>query len=156
MADDVRSCGVLVMRETPEREFLLLRHPKRWDLPKGRLDPGETDLQCALRELWEETGIAADDIEIDPDFRYTTNYAVIDHGTTRMKSLLILLGRLVRDVEIKLTEHQGYQWFPWRPPHKIQAQTIDPLLAEVERFFQQFRSPTPLVDRSFVPPSEMG
>jgi bis(5'-nucleosidyl)-tetraphosphatase len=135
--DEVRSCGVLVMREIPEREFLLLRHPKRWDLPKGHLDPGETDLECALRELCEETGITQEDIRIDPDFRYTTNYAVIGQGGTKLKTLVILLGYLERDTSIQVTEHQGYQWFPWRPPHRVQSQTIDPLLAEVERFFVQ-------------------
>jgi hypothetical protein len=35
---------------------------------------------------------------------------------------------------LQTTEHDSYQWFPWLPPHEIQAQTIDPLLAEVERF----------------------
>lgn len=138
-SEDVRSCGVLVLREVPQREFLLLRHPKRWDLPKGHLDQGETDLECALRELWEETGISEDDIRIDPDFRYTTNYAVIGNGSTRMKTLVILLGFLQRDTPILVTEHQGYQWFPWRPPHSVQSQTIDPLLAEVERFLQKNR-----------------
>jgi bis(5'-nucleosidyl)-tetraphosphatase len=127
------------MRDSPEREFLLLRHPKRWDLPKGHVDPGETDLQCALRELWEETGIESSDIRIDPDFRYSTNYAVIDRGVPRMKSLVIMLGYLDRETPIIVTEHQGYQWFPWQPPHQIQAQTIDPLLAEVDRFFKQIR-----------------
>lgn len=138
-SDEVRSCGVLVMRDKPQREFLLLRHPKRWDLPKGHLDPGENDLQCAMRELWEETGITEEDIRIDPDFRYSTNYAVINGGQTRMKSLLILLGYLERDVTIAVSEHQGYQWFPWQPPHQIQSQTIDPLLAELARFFEQLR-----------------
>jgi bis(5'-nucleosidyl)-tetraphosphatase len=138
-SEEVRSCGVLVFRETPEREFLLLKHPKRWDLPKGRLDPGESDLECALRELWEETGITKDQIRIDSDFRYTTSYAVINGGATRMKSLLILLGFLTQATPIVVTEHQGFQWFPWRPPHQIQAQTIDPLLSEVARFFDQLR-----------------
>lgn len=32
-----------------------------WTLPGGTRDPGETALECALRELREETGIAVDD-----------------------------------------------------------------------------------------------
>ena len=28
-----------------------------WSLPKGHLDPGETDLQAAKREIYEEAGI---------------------------------------------------------------------------------------------------
>lgn len=29
----------------------------KWSFPKGHKKRGESDLQCALRELWEETGI---------------------------------------------------------------------------------------------------
>ena len=52
---EVMSTGFLVIRRQPEVSFLLLRHPDRWDLPKGHLDPGETPAECALRELEEET-----------------------------------------------------------------------------------------------------
>jgi 8-oxo-dGTP diphosphatase len=30
-----------------------------WSLPKGKRDPGETDEQCAVREVEEETGVRA-------------------------------------------------------------------------------------------------
>ena len=30
----------------------------KWDLPKGKLDPGETMEACAVREVEEETGIS--------------------------------------------------------------------------------------------------
>ena len=35
-----------------------------WGFPKGRKKRGETDLECALREFYEETGLGNDDIEI--------------------------------------------------------------------------------------------
>jgi bis(5'-nucleosidyl)-tetraphosphatase len=132
---EVKSCGFLIVRGEPIREFLLLQHADRWDLPKGHVDPGETEMECALRELWEETGIAAADIEIFPDFRFTSRYPVRGKrdGKLHDKTLVIFLARLVRDAAIVPTEHGGYQWFAWQPPHQIQARTIDPLLAEVER-----------------------
>lgn len=135
-----RSCGVLVMREkkkTSAIEFLLMRHKDRWDLPKGHVDPGETDHECALRELWEETGIAANDIEIDANFSWQTRYNVKWDGKPIEKTLIIFLGKLTTSVKIKLTEHAGYQWFPWNPPHAIQQQTIDPLLAAVANHLAQ-------------------
>lgn len=33
-----------------------------WGFPKGRRDPHETEYSCALRELWEETGLSDKDI----------------------------------------------------------------------------------------------
>lgn len=33
-----------------------------WGFPKGRRDPHETEYFCALRELWEETGISERDV----------------------------------------------------------------------------------------------
>ena len=44
---EVMSTGFLVIRRQPEVSFLLLRHPDRWDLPKGHVDSGETPAECA-------------------------------------------------------------------------------------------------------------
>jgi 8-oxo-dGTP pyrophosphatase MutT (NUDIX family) len=139
MLKEIRACGVLVMRDEPERSFLLMKHAHRWDLPKGHLDDGETDEECALRELREETGIKAKDIELVPGFRWITQYEVNSKrfGERCQKTVVIYLAKLVRPVKIKLTEHAGYEWFKWRPPHHIQAQTIDPLLVSVEHFLAE-------------------
>jgi 8-oxo-dGTP pyrophosphatase MutT (NUDIX family) len=57
------SCGVIV---TDGRKLLLghaTRSP-RWDIPKGLMEPGETQESAALRELREETGLAASPSEL--------------------------------------------------------------------------------------------
>jgi len=51
----VQAGGGLV-RDTRGRFLFMLRRGK-WDLPKGKLDPGETLEQCAMREVGEETGL---------------------------------------------------------------------------------------------------
>ncbi len=51
----VRAAGCVVHDEAGN--MLLIQRNGRWDLPKGKVEPGETLLQAALREVEEETGI---------------------------------------------------------------------------------------------------
>lgn len=51
----VRAAGGIVTNE--KKQILFIKRKGKWDLPKGKLDKGETLSQCALREVKEETGI---------------------------------------------------------------------------------------------------
>ena len=53
---EVRAGGGLVVRDGT---VLLVHRPKYddWTFPKGKADDGESDEDCALREVWEETGL---------------------------------------------------------------------------------------------------
>jgi len=111
-----------------------MQHANRWDLPKGHLDPGETADQAALRELREETGIKPNELWTDTNFLFRQQYTVNDSKKAKLKELSIYLGWLRTDREIQPTEHIGFSWIDWSPPHSVQTQTIDPLLDEVARY----------------------
>jgi len=51
----IKAAGGLVVNETGELLFIFRRG--KWDLPKGKLDEGETLEACAVREIQEETGL---------------------------------------------------------------------------------------------------
>jgi len=55
----VAASGGLIWRQGSEgRELIVIfrRRHKDWTLPKGKVHPGESWLQCAIREVREETG----------------------------------------------------------------------------------------------------
>lgn len=57
------TCGVVVT----DGKQLLICHPthgRMWDLPKGRQEPNETDIETAVREAREETGLEIDPAEL--------------------------------------------------------------------------------------------
>ena len=130
----VFAAGILLMTRQPRR-FLLMRHAERWDVPKGHCEPGETTLDCAMRETEEETGLARTEIELAPGFLHKVEYDVQSrrYGRAR-KRLDLFLGWVEREFEPTLTEHLGFEWFDWDPPHRIQEQAIDPHLLDVERY----------------------
>jgi len=147
VANVVHAAGMLLFTGSGEPnenfqpgKFLLMRHADRWDLPKGHCEPGETDWETATRETEEETGITNRQVDRIGDFMFTIQYAVTYRDALsikRKKRVTYFLGRVVLGQEIHCTEHLGYQWFDWQPPHQIQAQTIDPLLAAAAAFFRR-------------------
>ena len=51
------SAGAIVFRRgAAGREVLMIAGHGAWSFPKGRMEPGETPEQTALREVFEETG----------------------------------------------------------------------------------------------------
>lgn len=136
----VKSCGVILFRRSPNLSFLLMKHPHRFDLPKGHIEPGETEIECALREMWEETGVPISQVTLDPDFRFEELYFPIEprFGAERVeKTLVIFLGWIDQFEDIQVTEHGGYEWRDWNPPHHIQRFTINPLLEAVDAYFER-------------------
>jgi 8-oxo-dGTP pyrophosphatase MutT (NUDIX family) len=52
----IEAAGGLVQREDG---FLFIKRNNVWDIPKGKLDPGETPEIAAVREIEEECGLVA-------------------------------------------------------------------------------------------------
>ena len=69
-----KSCGAVVWRPGESgREYLLIRHNGgHWSFPKGHVENQETEVETAVREIWEETGLH---VEIDTGFRRTVTYS---------------------------------------------------------------------------------
>jgi 8-oxo-dGTP pyrophosphatase MutT (NUDIX family) len=134
-----KSCGFLVVRGRPIDSFLLLQTGNGYDLPKGHVETGESEFRCAIRELREETSITAEDIVVDPDFRFAIQYVPFEDKRKHIqvhKTVVIFLARLIRQTEIKIIEHKSFDWITWKPPHRFQQRVIDVSLAKLAHYLQ--------------------
>ena len=102
-----KSCGVLPYRETGHgREYLIVyeHYSQCWSLPKGHMEPGETEVQTAQRELYEETGLTA---VIDPSISAAIEYSVF---RISRKQVVFFPGRVSGTPRTRDGEIEGFQW----------------------------------------------
>jgi bis(5'-nucleosidyl)-tetraphosphatase len=113
------SAGIIVYYEdttamdTIERQYLLLHYRKGyWDLPKGKLEESETNLDAAIRELHEETGLRA---LLCTGFEQPLSYIFKDmHGELVHKTVVYFVGRASTKEVVLSSEHFHYKWLPYK------------------------------------------
>ena len=138
------SCGILLFRKlTSKYDFLLMKHSRRLDLPKGRMEPGETFIETAKREFNEETSIPLDLIGIHPDFLFEEKYAYFSKSKSiqvgKTLKMYIAFAKDSSKLNIKLTEHGDCKWtqFKEKESMTIQNNTIDPLLKSIQDYMNE-------------------
>jgi 8-oxo-dGTP pyrophosphatase MutT (NUDIX family) len=106
-----RAAGVVLFREEDGRRlFLLLRHEQggHWGFAKGRIERGEGELEAAMREIREETGIV--DVDLVAGVSIESRYPVRRGGRMLRKTVTYFAAR-VRGDAIQLShEHTDGRW----------------------------------------------
>lgn len=51
----IQAAGGIVQND--KKEILFIHRLGKWDLPKGKIEKGEKEEECAIREVTEETGV---------------------------------------------------------------------------------------------------
>jgi 8-oxo-dGTP pyrophosphatase MutT (NUDIX family) len=75
------AAGGIVRNEN--NEILFMYRKQKWDLPKGKIEKGETIIQGAKREVEEETGITVNEVYQKPFI--TTYHAYIENDKYVLK-----------------------------------------------------------------------
>ena len=103
-----KSAGIIVFRRK-NVEFLFLKRREGWlDLPKGHVEEGESEIEAARRETYEESGLKPDVIQ---GFRESHQYSYRTGKYVIEKTVVYFLGEVAEDVHVKISEeHSGYVW----------------------------------------------
>ena len=130
-----RSAGIVPYRHTEHGlEFLLLFNLffDQWQFPRGGVENGESDLQCARREFEEETGLTLQQLHDDcrMEMRYTAtirNYAI-------ERTLVYYLAEVSGD-EVRLghENHCEARWVGYQEAWELLTETGPEQLPALDR-----------------------
>lgn len=110
------------------RSATLRHHAAEVCFPGGRMEPGETPEQCALRETWEELGIEARHIEVlgRLDFLHLRSEGLMHPVLARIDTAALDTLTLSHD-EVQETFLVPLTWLQENPP-KIYTYDLKPMV----------------------------
>lgn len=127
------SAGMVVLRRFDGTwRCLMLRAYRNWDFPKGEVEPGETPLDTARREVQEETSLTALDLRWGEVFCETAPYrggkvaryylAESSHGDVSLPV----------SAELGRPEHHEYRWVSFDDARKLAPPRLQSIVAWAE------------------------
>lgn len=125
------------------------RDTEAWQMPQGGVDKGEDPRDAALRELWEETGVTSDLVEIltesDDWLPYDLPHDLVPNiwkGRFRGQEQKWFLMRFDgRDDQVNIeTGHPEFSTWRWLPVDQLVAHIVPFKRAVYEQVLDRFKA----------------
>ncbi|MEM8508939.1 MAG: NUDIX domain-containing protein [Bacteroidota bacterium] len=98
-------------------KILFIFREGKWDLPKGKLDKGESIEAAAIREVEEETGVAQLEVK---RYLQTTYHIFRRSGQYRLKKVYWFEMYTAYDGKLIAQEDEGITAVKWKGPKKVE------------------------------------
>jgi 8-oxo-dGTP pyrophosphatase MutT (NUDIX family) len=120
-----KSAGLIIFRRHPQEgmQYLVLYHRGTyWNFPKGKVESGESEIEAAIRETKEETGLM--NLRLVEGFREQTQFFFreLRQGKSELikKDFAIYLAEVDMKAAPRLSsEHNGYAWLDFKTASKF-------------------------------------
>lgn len=123
---------------------------EHWEFPKGGVEEGEREIQTALRELEEETGVK--DVRILPGFRAPIRYIYRRPEGLVSKQVVYFIGRVGDPkVVLRLEEAKDYRWATYDETYRLIRHANARILLERCHAFITGKPPPPRRDQRQPP-----
>jgi len=133
----VFSAGIVVYFKRKEKvQYLLLLNANgHWDFTKGKIEKGEDKMAAAIRETYEEAGIA---VQIDESFEHTIEYFFKEKDGELIRKKVYFFAGKAKTKQIKISfEHIDYGWFSFKEAQeKLSYKNAKQVLQAVHDFLE--------------------
>lgn len=134
LMNETSSGAILYNIENETIIFLLLHYFQgHWDFPKGNKEKGESDIDTALREITEETGI--NDVTFLEGFKKEIFYKYKRNNHLISKKVVYFLAKSNSIDVVLSSEHLDFVWEPYEDAlRKITYKNSKEILSEGYKF----------------------
>ena len=130
----IEAAGGIVLND--KKEILFIKRLGKWDLPKGKIEKGESLEEAALREIEEETGLK--EVEIEKFLNTTYHIYTERNGDKILKTTHWFLMNYLGTESPKPQIEEGILEVSWKDNEEINEKVLGKTFRNIELILNEY------------------